>query len=121
MLDTVCPFMVRATIEITDDGFEPVREAVSPGTTVVWQNGGTADYAIRSVRFHDVAVDWQFRTQTFQPGDSAVYTFDEEGIYEYYGGSRGENVCGVVLVGDSRCPTHFPASNETGPPTPWSG
>ncbi len=92
--------MAGTTIEITDGGFDPVRNAVSPGTTVVWKNVGTADYAIRSVRFHDAAADWQFRTQTLQPGDSAVYTFDEEGIYEYYCGSRGEDVCGIVLVGD---------------------
>lgn len=92
--------MTGATIEITDTGFEPVRKAVLPGTTVVWKNVGTADYEIRSVRFHDVAADWQFRTQTFQSGDSTVYAFDEEGIYEYYCGSRGKDVCGVVLVGD---------------------
>lgn len=92
--------MAGTRIEITDAGFEPVRNAVSPGTTVVWKNLGTADYAIRSVQFHDVTADWQLRTQTVQPGDSAVYTFDEVGICESYCGSRGEDVCGVVLVGD---------------------
>lgn len=92
--------MTRATVNIIDSGFEPVRKAVSPGAAVVWKNVGTADYEIRSVRFHDVAVDWQFRTQTFPSGDSTDYVINEEGVYECYCGARSEDVCDVVLVGD---------------------
>lgn len=92
--------MARARIEMTDEEFDPVRTAVDPETTVVWKNVGTVDHALDSVQFHDVASDWQFRTQTLRPGDSAVYTFDDEGIYEYYCRLQGEDACGVVLVGD---------------------
>lgn len=92
--------MAGATSEITDDGFEPARKVVSPGTTVVWKNVGTADYAICSGQFHDVTADWQFRTQTLLPGNGTVYAFDEKGIYENYCWSRGKDVCDVVLVGD---------------------
>lgn len=35
-----------------------------------------------------------------RPGDSAVYAFDEKGIYEYYYEIEGEEICGVILVGD---------------------
>lgn len=46
------------------------------------------------MQFHDAANQWQFRTQTLRPGDSVVYTFDQEGIYEYYCGLQGEDTWG---------------------------
>lgn len=52
------------------------------------------------MQFHDVARVWQFRTQPLESGDSAVYAFDQEGIYEYYCRLQGKDMCGVVLVGD---------------------
>lgn len=92
--------MARATVEMQDEAFNPVRKAVASGTTVVWKNVGTAAHVVDSVQFHDVADEWQFRTQTLRPGDSAIYAFDQEGIYEYYCGLQGESMCGVILVGD---------------------
>lgn len=92
--------MVRAIVEIQDEVFDPVRKEVAPGTTVVWKNVGSTANIIDSIQFHDVADEWQFRTQTLQPGDSAVYAFEQEGIYEYYCGLHGKSACGVVLVGD---------------------
>lgn len=92
--------MARETVEITDNTFDPVRKTVSPGTTVVWKNVGTVDHAISSVQFHDVARVGQFRTQPLESGDSAVYAFDQEEIYEYYCRLQGKDMCGVVLVGD---------------------
>lgn len=77
-----------------------MRKRAEPGTTVVWRNVGSMSHVVDSVQFHETADQWQFRTQTLRPGDSAVYTFDEDGIYEYYCGLQGENTCGVVLVGD---------------------
>lgn len=92
--------MARATVEMNDEAFDPIRKTIAPGTTVVWKNTGSADHVVDSVQFHDAADQWQFRTQTLRPGDSAVYAFDQEGIYEYYCGLQGEETCGVILVGD---------------------
>lgn len=92
--------MVRSTVEIDDDTFRHMRKRVEPGTTVVWRNVGSTSHVVDSVQFHETADQWQFRTQTLRLGDSSVYTFDEDGIYEYYCGLQGEDTCGVVLVGD---------------------
>ncbi|MFC4989307.1 cupredoxin domain-containing protein [Saliphagus infecundisoli] len=83
-----------------DEAFDPVQKTVAPGTTVVWKNTGLADHLVDSVQFHDAADQWQFRTQTLRSGDSAVYAFDQEGVYEYYCGLQGEEMCRVILVGD---------------------
>lgn len=92
--------MARTTVEMKDERFSPVRQQIDSGTTVVWQNVGSTSHVVDSVQFHDTADEWQFRTQTLRPGDSAVYTFDDEGIYEYYCGLQGEDTCGVILAGD---------------------
>ena len=75
---------------------------------VVWENVGSASHVVDSVQFHDEAEMWQFRTQTLRPGDSAVYVFDQEGIYEYYCGLQGKEMCGVILVGDVSLSTPLP-------------
>lgn len=92
--------MAHAMVEIEEDTFNPIRKRIAPGTTVVWKNVGSAAHVVDSVQFHDVAEEWQFRTQTLRPGDSAVYAFDQEGIYEYYCGLQGDSMCGMILVGD---------------------
>lgn len=104
--------MARTTVELTDESFNPVRTTVAPGTTIVWENTGSTDHVIDSVRFHDTATHWQFRTQPLPPGDSAIYTFDHEGIYEYYCGLHGEDTCGVILVGDVSLPSSLPVNND---------
>lgn len=100
--------MGRATVEMDDRAFDPVRKQVPTGTTVVWRNTGSADHVVDSVQFHDIADQWQFRTQALRSGDSTVYTFDQEGIYEYYCGLQGETMCGVILVGDVSLPESLP-------------
>lgn len=92
--------MPRATVEMEDERFNPIRKDVQPETTVVWRNLGSASHVVDSVQFHGKADEWQFRTQTLRPGDSAVYAFDESGIYEYYCRLYGKEMCGVILVGD---------------------
>ncbi len=96
--------MTIAVVEIMNHAFDPVRKTAQPGTTVTWENVGTADHARRTVQFHGVAVDWAFRTQTLRPHDTVVYAFDEKGIYEYYSQRQGEDMCGVVFVGDVSLP-----------------
>ncbi|MFC6764553.1 cupredoxin domain-containing protein [Natrinema soli] len=92
--------MAQETVKMEEYSFDPVRKTVSPDTAVVWKNVGSASHVVDSVQFHDVADQWQLRTQVLRSGDSAVYEFSEEGIYEYYCGLQGEDMCGVVLVGD---------------------
>lgn len=92
--------MARDAVNIETDTFDPVRKTVPPDTEVIWKNVGSTSHVIDSVQFHDVADDWQFRTQTLRPGDSAVYRFDSTGIYEYYCGLEGREMFGVILVGD---------------------
>lgn len=99
-LGHVSCLMTRATVEMEDDTFAPVRKTVPLGTTVIWKNVGSADHIVDSVQFHDSAEQWNFRTQVLRPGDSAVYTFNQDGIYEFYCGLQGKDMCGVILVGD---------------------
>lgn len=81
---------------------------MAPGTTVVWKNVGSAAHVVDSVQFHDPADAWQFRTQTLQPGDSAVSAFEQAGIYEYYCRLQGEKMCRVILVGDTSLSDSLP-------------
>lgn len=71
------------TVTIQGGAFVPTRLSVPTGTTVIWQNKDTADHRVVSVQFHNTATDWQFRSQSLRSGDSIVYTFDSEGVYEY--------------------------------------
>ena len=54
---------------------------------------------------------WQFRTQTLHPGDNALYTFDEKGAYEYDCEFYGEDMCGVIPVGDASYLIRFPMND----------
>lgn len=92
--------MARTTVEIDEDGFDPVRASVAPGTTVVWRNVGATAHVVDSVQFHDAAERWQLRTDTLRTDDSVAYAFDDEGIYEYYCRLEGDDCCGAILVGD---------------------
>ncbi|WP_227356061.1 cupredoxin domain-containing protein [Haladaptatus salinisoli] len=92
--------MTRATVEMHQQTFDPVKNAVTPGTTVVWKNTSSVDHDVTSVQFHDTAEKWSFSTQTLRPDDSVVYTFDDAGIYEYFCSLHGEEMCGAILVGD---------------------
>lgn len=66
----------------------------------MWQNGDSANHRVVSVQFDDTAACWQFRSQSLRSGDSVVYTFDSEGVYEYFCRIHGKGMCGAVLVGD---------------------
>lgn len=99
-LDHIHLLMTREIVKMEKDVFNPVRKTVAIETTVVWKNVSSTAHIVTSVQFHNVAEQWHFRTQTLRPNDSAIYAFDQEGIYEYYCGLQGEDMCGVILVGD---------------------
>lgn len=92
--------MTRVTVEMCQEAFDPVRKVVAPETTIVWRNADSVDYDVTSVQFHDIAEEWNFATQTLRPNDSVIYTFEQEGIYEYFCSLHGEATCGAILVGD---------------------
>lgn len=98
---------------MTDEAFDPVRKRVALETTVVWKNVGSASHIVDSAQFHGSADEWQLRTQTLRSGDSAVYAFDQEGIYEYCCGFQGEEMCGVILVGDVSLSGSLPCERRT--------
>lgn len=41
--------MARATVEMEDEVFSPIRKTAAPGTTVVWTNTGSVDHVVESV------------------------------------------------------------------------
>lgn len=96
-----------------DGTFEPVRFSVPTETTVVWRNDDTTDHRIVSVQFHDTAADWNFRSQSLHAGDTVVYTFDEDGVYEYFCRLHGKAMCGAIIVGDANPNEPLPCEGGT--------
>lgn len=73
---------------------------INVGETVTWENVGSFPHTITSATFHRRAADWGIDTELTN-GETMSYTFDRDGLYEYYCSSHGEaNECGAVLVGD---------------------
>lgn len=102
----------RETVAIWDGEFDPRRLSVPVETAVVWRNGDTADHRIVSGQFHGPAEDWHFRSQSLRQGDSVVYSFDTEGVYEYFCRIQGESMCGTILVGDVNLTRSLPCEDE---------
>ena len=89
------------TVTMADTAFDPVRASVDPGTTVEWTNEDGFAHDVTSTQFHDSAAQWDM-SEEVSDGGNVTYTFDSEGIYEYYCTIHGEStMCGVVLVGGS--------------------
>jgi plastocyanin len=90
----------KKTVEMVDTSFKPMQASVEPGTTVEWVNQDSFGHDVTSAQFHDAATQWDFASDV-SPGGSVTYTFDSEGVYEYYCTIHGkDSMCGVVLVGD---------------------
>ncbi len=62
-------------VSIVDFTYTPANLTVEPGTTVIWTNMDAVA--------HTVTSDF-FTSDTLNSGDSYVYTFDQEGEYEYF-------------------------------------
>jgi plastocyanin len=89
------------TVEIANTSFSPMRLSVEPGTTVEWTNTDGYGHDVQSSQFHDTAESWDYYSEEFGQGETAQYTFQNEGIYEYYCTIHGQStMCGAVLVGD---------------------
>lgn len=62
-------------VAIIDFTFTPANITVEEGTTVVWTNIDAVEHTITS--------DF-FTSEVLNPGDSFVFTFDQEGTYDYF-------------------------------------
>ena len=103
------------TVELVNTAFDPVRATVAPGTTVEWVNQDSFGHDVTSAQFHDVAEQWDFSTSLSSSGNTATYTFESEGIYEYECTIHGsETMCGVVLVGDVSLDQDLPCEGGGG-------
>ena len=102
----------REAVIIQDGTFDPIRLSIPVETAVVWRNEDTADHRIVSVQFHETATDWHFRSQSLRPDDSVVYSFDTEGVYEYFCRIHGKSMCGAILVGDASLTQSLPCEEE---------
>jgi len=87
-------------VEMVNTAFDPVTASVDPGTTVKWVNNDGLRHDVTAAHFHDTAASWEF-SKTLSGGESTTFTFDEQGVYEYYCTIHGKGtMCGAVLVGD---------------------
>lgn len=91
-------------VSAAHEKFTPRRLRVEPGTTVTWTNNGMGTHSVQSDVFNPgVATEWSYYSADLVSGNSASYTFEDPGVYEYYCTVHGrDRMCGVVLVGDVR-------------------
>lgn len=115
----VAPFSVTAgggtaTVDLIDFGFDPRRLSVAPGTTVEWTNEDPTSHDVTSAQFHDAAEQWDLEAD-LSAGSRTSYTFESEGIYEYYCTIHGDDsMCGVVLVGEASLEADLPCEDSLG-------
>lgn len=82
-----------ATQTITIPGpwvYEPAHAQVKAGDPVTFRNDGGADH---TVTFEGVAFD-----VNIEPGESATYTFNEPGTYEYTCKYHPPDMKGIITV-----------------------
>ncbi len=88
-------------IEARDNTFVPQFVTVSPGTEITFDNKGRNDHNVIPV---DESQFEAIPTDELQPGDTAVLTFDEPGLYPYYCSLHGTPSAGMdgrVRVADA--------------------
>ncbi|MFB6176184.1 MAG: plastocyanin/azurin family copper-binding protein, partial [Halobaculum sp.] len=100
------------TVTVPGLEFDPLRLSVDPGATVAWVNqSGTHD--VTSAQFHEKAVEWSFQSQTFSSGERVSYTFESEGVYEYFCSIHGrDTMSGAILVGDVTLDETLPSESS---------
>lgn len=104
-----------ATVEMRDTEFDPKRLSVAPGTAVEWVNRDGYAHDVASAQFHDTATSWDYESGELGQGETATYTFEECGVYEYYCTIHGQTqMCGAVLVGDVSLDEDLPCEGGGG-------
>ena len=88
------------SIELSDNAFDPKIVKVKKGDAVKWVNRESVEHTITSTTFSSKGEEWEFEQTLSSDGDTAHFTFENQGIHEYYCTVHGEEtMCGVVLVG----------------------
>ncbi|MXR19514.1 cupredoxin domain-containing protein [Halobacterium bonnevillei] len=88
-------------VRAVNTSFDPIRLEVDPGATVVWNNEDSVPHTVVSTEFTDQATTWEYDKRMTASGGGGEFTFEEEGVYEYFCDIHGESsMCGAILVGD---------------------
>ncbi|MFB6254464.1 MAG: plastocyanin/azurin family copper-binding protein [Halobacteriaceae archaeon] len=96
------------TIAMKNSNFQTLKAEVNTGATVKWVNKDSFAHTVTSTQFHDKAKAWNFDTQV-SAGGSTTFTFDQNGVYEYYCTIHGKgSMCGAVLVGGATLDKSLP-------------
>jgi plastocyanin len=105
---------VDATVSVRNFAFAPARVEVPTGGTVRWAfEEGSHD--VTSAQFHDSAADWDHETDTLGSGETASFTFESAGVYEYLCSIHGRaQMSGAVLVGGATLEQSLPSENDDG-------
>lgn len=89
------------TIEINDGTFSPGKVKINVQGTVTWKNTTDAVHRIKSVAYTGNAEQWSYNKE-IPDGESASFTFDSQGVYQYYDLDAGQYaMCGMILVGEA--------------------
>lgn len=87
------------TIEVGDGAFSPGRVELAVGGTVTWKNTTDEAHRVKSITYTSGATQWPFDEEV-AAGESASFTFDSKGVYQYYDIDAGQyRMCGMILVG----------------------
>jgi len=89
---------VNLGVTINDDGFIPQTITVNPGTTLLWRNNGSSPHSLESL-----SQDSPFDNRIIESGDSASYTFDNFGTFQYRDG-QNPSLTGTVIVANTYTP-----------------
>lgn len=93
------------TFEALNFKWVPDLMEIEAGTTVTWLNSDVPSHSVVSASFSEQAASWDFDSGELQQGDTAEFTFEEDGVYHFACGVHGESTgCGAVLVGTTTLP-----------------
>lgn len=86
------------TVAMLDSCFSGTTHFAPDGATITVGNDGVLPHTL-------TAVDGSFDTGNVDPGDSALLTIDEPGVYRVFcalhGTAQGDGMAGVLVVGDA--------------------
>jgi plastocyanin len=104
-------------IKVVDDEFSPNILRVEPGTTVIWESGGSNNHNVIASdgSWQAISSDY-FEYGIITKGDQFEHTFTEPGIYEYYcpfHGTNDKGMVGTVIVGDVEYSVEITENNDT--------
>ena len=106
---------VGAAVSLRGIAFDPRRVSVEPGEAVEWTSEESAAHDVTAGQLTDDGESWDY-SESLSEGDTARYTFESEGIYEYYCTVHGvTSMCGAVFVGDASLPEGaLPCESDSG-------